>query len=201
MDFTKTKENLERNGFAVSCFDTAAEAVAYLKAQVTDTTVSFGGSVTVQEMGLYDALAEQNQVFWHWRVPAGQTGPEVLAEAMTTEVYFSSVNGLAETGEIINIDGNCNRVAGIFYGHKRVFLLVGENKLAPDYDAALYRARNIAAPKNAQRLGTKTPCAVKGDKCYDCKSPARICRGVNVLWRAPNGAKYEVILIHEPLGY
>ena len=77
----------------------------------------------------------------------------------------------------------------------------GKNKLAEDYDKALWRARNIAAPKNAFRLKTKTPCAEMGDQCYDCKSPARICRALSVLWCAPTGSQYEVVLVKEDLGY
>ena len=92
-------------------------------------------------------------------------------------------------------------MASIFYGHKKVYLVVGENKIAKDYESALYRARNIAAPLNAKRLGVKTPCAVKGDRCYDCKSPERICRGLSVLWGKPMTGEFEVLLIHENLGY
>ena len=82
---------------------------------------------------------------------------------LITQQYIFSVNGLAETGEIINIDGNCNRVASIFYGHKKVYLVIGKNKLEKDYDSALYRARNVASPLNAKRVGAKTPCAMKGE--------------------------------------
>ena len=89
----------------------------------------------------------------------------------------------------------------MLYGHEKLYLVVGRNKLADTYDEALWRARNIAAPKNAQRLQTKTPCAVKGDRCYDCKSPDRICRGLAVLWRPMNGMETEVVLIDEDLGY
>lgn len=92
-------------------------------------------------------------------------------------------------------------MASIFYGHERVYLVVGKNKLAKDYDSALYRARNIAAPLNAKRLGMKTPCAVKADRCYDCKSPDRICCGLSVLWRKPMTGEFEVILIDEELGF
>ena len=116
-------------------------------------------------------------------------------------LYLSSVNGLAETGEIINIDGTGNRVASGLYGHKKVYFIVGRNKLAPDYDAALWRARNIAGPKNAQRLQKKTPCAVKGDKCYDCKSPERICSALVVYWRKPSSMDFEVVLVDEDLGF
>ena len=120
---------------------------------------------------------------------------------MGAQVYITSVNGLAETGELINIDGAGNRVAGTLFGHEKVYFVVGRNKLAPTYDQALWRARNIAAPKNAQRLKCKTPCAVKGDRCYDCKSPDRICRGLVVLWEAMMGMEMEVVLVDEDLGY
>ena len=95
------------------------------------------------------------------------------------------------------VDGNGNRVASTLFGHETVYLVVGSNKLAPDYESALWRARNIAAPKNAQRLNRKTPCAVKGDRCYDCSSPDRICRALVVLWGKPNTVKKMEILLVE----
>ena len=117
-------------------------------------------------------------------------------------MYLSSVNAIAETGEILNIDGTGNRVAATLYGHKKLYLVTGVNKIAADYDAALWRARNIASPKNAQRLQKKTPCALHGDKCYDCSSPERICRGLVVLWEPVKGiGETEVVLIGEALGY
>ena len=94
-------------------------------------------------------------MYSHWNVPDGMNAEEVLRNASTCENYLLSANGLAETGEIINIDGTGNRVSSSLYGHKKVWFVVGRNKLAPTYDEALWRARNIAAPKNAQRLGVK----------------------------------------------
>ena len=201
MDLSILKQNLEASGYDVAEFDTKEDATAYLNEQIDGQSVAFGGSVTIQQMGLYEALASHNEVLWHWAVPEGKTAPQVLAEARTTDVYISSVNGVAESGEIINIDGNGNRVAGIMYGHKKVYLLISENKVAKDYESALFRARNIAAPLNAVRLGKKTPCAVKGDRCYNCSSPDRICNELSVLWKKPYGCAYEVILIHGNLGY
>ncbi len=201
MDFTKIKENLEKRGYQVSCFETAREAAEYMDAQIDRKTVGFGGSVTLDQMGLYEKLALHNDVRWHWRIPEGKTERDMRVEANEAEIYVSSVNGLAETGEIINIDGTCNRVAAIFYGHEKVFLVAGENKIAKDYDNALYRARNVASPLNAKRLGSKTPCALKGDRCYDCDSPGRICRGLSVLWEKPMAGEFEVVLIHEELGF
>lgn len=194
-DLEKLKRNLEERGFAVSCFDTAEEAAAYLDAALDQKTIGIGGSVTIQEMGLAERLGTHNRILSHW---TGGT----QEEAAGAQVYLSSVNGAAETGELINIDGTGNRVASTIFGHEEVYFLVGSNKIAPDYDAALWRARNIASPKNAQRLGKKTPCAVRGDKCYDCKSPERICRALAVLWEKPTGiGRAEVVLIDEPLGY
>lgn len=201
MNFETVKHNLEKNGYSVKCFATGAEASEYLNSEIDGKTVGFGGSMTLEEMGLYETLAAHNDVRWHYRIPEGKTSKEVRLAANAAEVYLSSVNGLAETGEIINIDGNCNRVASIFYGHEKVYLIAGKNKLAPDYDSALWRARNIASPQNAKRLGMKTPCAAKGDRCYDCKSPERICRGLSVLWAKPMTGEFEVILIDEELGY
>jgi len=202
MNFDKVKHNLEEKGFVVSCFETAKDATEYLKGAIKNKTVGFGGSVTVDTMGLYEVLAENNNVVWHHKAQEGKTAKELIGEACGSQVFIASVNGLAETGEVINIDGACNRVSAIFYGKEKVYLVVGKNKIAPDYESALWRARNIAAPLNAKRLNKKTPCAVKADRCYDCKSPERICRGLTVLWNKPSGgSEYEIVLINEELGY
>ena len=198
-DFSRVKQNLEARGFRVSVFATAAEAADYLDSASDNTSVGFGGSVTLEQMGLYERLERHDRVNWHWRPTVD--GADARQAAMTAEHYITSVNGLAETGELINIDGTGNRVASTLYGHKKVWFVVGRNKLAPTYEEALWRARNIAAPKNAQRLKRKTPCAVKADHCYDCKSPERICRGLVVLWEAIGSMEMEVVLVDEALGY
>lgn len=201
MEFTKLKNNLESLGYIVSEFKHAEEATKHISNQLSNRTIGIGGSVTVDEMKLYDALVSHNDVYWHMRLPENMSAMEARKRANLADFYISSVNGIAETGEIINIDNTGNRVSAISFGHDKVFLVVGENKIASSYDEALERARNIAAPLNAKRLGVKTPCAIKGDKCYDCKSPQRICRNFSVLWEKPTGSEYEVILIHEKLGY
>lgn len=199
--FDTVKNNLTALGYRVSVFETSKDASDYLTATITGKTVGFGGSQTLAEMGLYDALSKNNLVFSHAVIPEGMTADEIRRSANTSQIYFSSVNALAETGEIINIDGHCNRISAILHGPLKVYLVVGRNKLAPDYDSALYRARNVAAPKNARRLHKNTPCAVNADRCYDCKSPERICRGLTVLWSKPTSSEYEIVLINEDLGY
>ena len=191
----RTAEVLRQRGFTVSVFETAEAAADYLDGAIDGRTVGFGGSMTLEAMDLWERLRTHNQVYSH--LHGFPLGPEA-AEA---QVYVTSVNGLAETGEVINIDGIGNRVASTLYGHEKVYLVIGRNKLAPTYDEALWRARNIASPKNAQRLGKKTPCAIKGDRCYDCKSPDRICRGLVVLWGPMLGMETEVVLINQDLGY
>ena len=195
-DFRKVEKHLTDKGFSVKVFATGAEAAAYLDKVIDGKSVGFGGSMTLRELGLYDKLSSHNKVYWHCL-----DGEKERVLAMNTEVYLTSVNGLAETGELINIDGTGNRLASTLYGHDKVYFIVGRNKLAPTFDEALWRARNIAGPKNAHRLQLKTPCARNGDRCYDCKSPDRICKGMSVHWEAMMGSDSEILLVDEDLGY
>lgn len=203
MDLQAIKENLEKRGFSVKIFSTGKEAVAYLNGTIDKTSVGIGGSVTVRELGLFEKLSTHNEVWWHNDEEQIRAFGDkaIRKKAANTKVYISSVNGLSKDGEIVNIDGTGNRIASTVYGHERVYLLVGKNKIAEDLPSTIWRARNIASPKNAQRLGIKTPCAVKGDKCYDCASPQRICRALMMIERAPLGMDSEIILIGEELGY
>ena len=196
MEFDALKDNLEKKGYKVSCFKTKEEAVAYLNREIDGKTVGIGGSMTVKEMGLYETLRAHNEVFCH------SEGDERM-QAHATDVYLSSVNGIARSGEIVNIDGTGNRLAGTLYGHQKLYLITGRNKIADDLDAAIWRARNVASPKNAMRFGVKTPCVASGgERCFDCNSPERICKALLVLWERPNGIRdTEVVLIDEDLGY
>jgi len=200
-DFTTLKNNLENKGYKVAVFDTKEAAAQYMDGQIDGKTVGFGGSVTLREMNLFRMLSAHNTVYTHEEKPENMTVMEARTAAAQAEIYISSVNGISETGEIVNIDNTGNRVAAISYGPSKVYLVVGANKVTKDFDSALARARNVAAPLNAKRLNRKTPCAVKGDKCYNCTSPERICRNLSVLWDKPVGAAYEVVLIDEELGY
>lgn len=195
MDLEKTIKNLEEHGFKVSHFASGAEAAAYVAGQIRGCTVGFGGSRTLEALGLYETLAENNTVYWHWKTDPS----EARRNAMTSDVYLSSANAISEDGEILNIDGTGNRLAGTLFGHKKVFIVAGTNKVCPDFDSALYRARNVAAVQNCARFGKKTPCQVDG-KCHDCRSPEKICRALTVLWAPMGGMETEVVLIDEELG-
>lgn len=190
------KTNLEKKGYKVSFFETAKEAAEYLNQKIDGKSVAIGGSMTAKEMGLDESLKTHNKLFWHWLGDSRE-------EAMATDVYISSANGIAKTGEIVNIDGNGNRLASTLFGHKELYLVVGKNKVAEDLSGAIERARNVAAPKNACRFNVKTPCVASGgEKCFDCKAEARICKALLVFWEKPNGIPYqEVVLVNEDLGY
>ena len=183
----------------VRYFSTGEEAAAYVAGMLHGKTVGIGGSVTIEQMGLYERLCEHNTVYWHWRTNDTQT----RIAAAGAQVYLCSANAIAETGEIVNIDGSGNRVAATLYNHERVVYVAGVNKIAPDLESAVFRARNIAAPLNTRRLGLKTPCAVgKEMRCYNCSSADRICCGVaTLLWPMRSVKVTEVVLVGESLGY
>ena len=193
--FAQVQKNLEDRGYAVRTFATGAEAAAYLDGQIDGKTVGFGGSMTLQAMGLWDLLHTHNTVYSH--LNGFPFGPE----AANAQIYISSANALAETGEIVNIDAYGNRVAGTLFGHEKVVFVIGRNKLTATYEDAVWRARNVAAPLNARRKQLKTPCAVKADRCYNCKSPDRICQGMVTLWGPMMGMAAEVLLVDEDLGF
>lgn len=200
MAFEELKKRLEENGYKVTAFATGAEAADYLDREIDGKTVGIGGSMTITEIGLPDRLAAHNTICSHWRTDGDPQ--ETIRQAMTTEVYLLSANAIAEdTGEILNIDGTGNRVASSLFGHKKVYFVAGKNKVSPDYTHALWRLRNVVAPKNAQRLGRKTPCAANADKCYNCNSPERICNALVVFYKKIRSMDAEVILVDEELGY
>ena len=198
MDFTNLKAKLEENGFTVKVFATAAEASDYLDSAIDGKTVGMGGSMTLAELHVFDRLSRHNQVFSHQ-----STGiDDQRKEAAAAQVYLLSANAIAaDTGELLNIDGVGNRVSASLYGHEKVYFVAGRNKVSPDFAAAYSRLRNVVAPKNAQRLKRQTPCAEKADKCYNCKSPDRICNALVVHYKCMRGMAMEVVLVDEELGY
>ena len=198
MSFETAVKNLERHGFAVRVFQTGEEAVKTISQELSGKTIGFGGSVTLDTLGLFEALNQNNNVSWHWRKT-----PDAREKSAAAQVYFTSANAIAETGEIVNIDGTGNRVSSMLYGHEELYIVAGTNKLAPDLPSAMDRARNVASPLNARRLHCQTPCALSEPmRCHDCNSPDRICNGFVTLARPTGGiGKVHIILIEENLGY
>ena len=198
MNIKKTMKNLEARRFQVRFFESGTDASAYLKEELQGTQIGIGGSQTIDALGLYEMLQENNEVFWHWK----SSDPDILKKAGSAPVYLTSANAIAETGEIVNIDGRGNRLSSMVFGdEKRVIIVAGTNKICPDLDSAIARARGTAATQNAQRFPVNTPCKIDGE-CHDCRSPQRICNALLVLWGPMNSMEsVEVILIDEELGY
>ena len=199
MRLNDLKENLIKKGYVANVFSSCEEARKYLLNSINNTTVGIGGSVTVEQLNIYDDLKKNNAVYWHM-IEDIENQTEIRNLAINTRVYLTSANAISMDGEIVNIDGTGNRVASSLYGHEKIYFIIGRNKIENTLDEAIYRARNIAAPLNAKRLNKKTPC-VMDLRCHNCSSPDRICRSLVVLYQKSKGADYEVVLIDDDLGY
>ncbi len=193
------KNSLKANGFNVEIFNSAEEAKKALLEEIdVSESVAFGGSITLDGLGLYEELKNRgNEVYWHWKVEDKATE---RMKAITTDVYLTSTNALTLDGKLVNMDGAGNRVASMIFGHKRVYVIVGKNKICKDYEEASKRIKNVAAPKNAKRLNTNTPCRFTGS-CNDCSSPDRLCNVEVILHRNPAGSNVNIFLIDEELGF
>ena len=199
MDIEKLKKNVEARDWSFRSFKTGAEAAEYLAGELAGMSVGIGGCGTADAIGLYEKLtAVCPDVAWHWKESDQDAA---RARAMTTDAYVCGANAISETGEVVNIDSVGNRTASTLYGHKRLYIIAGKNKVCPDLESAINRARNVAGPLRARSMGVKTPC-VRGElKCWDCRSPERICRGMSILMMKMTGMeKSELILIDEELG-
>lgn len=192
------KKNFENHRFKTCFFDTMAEAVSYLTGSIENTTVGFGGSMTVDDASLAELLAKKNKVYSHHI----ENTLETRLKARDAEYYICSANGVSETGELVNIDGSGNRISATLFGPKKVIFIVGKNKIEPTLDAAIARARNIASTRNCKRFGLDTPCTKAEDKCFDCSSPKRICNALVIYERPMQSLEYvEIIFVDEELGY
>lgn len=162
------------------------------------SSVTMGGSVSAREIGLVDTLKVGNYSFID-RDLANDKRAAALA-AYDVDVFLASCNAMTEDGILVNIDGNANRVSAIAYGPRKVIFIVGMNKICKDVDSAMKRARNVAAPINAQRFGLDTPCSKTGS-CMDCKSPDTICCQFLTTRYSRHENRIFVILVNDNLGY
>lgn len=160
MDIQSIKEKLESKGYQVTICKTKHDAVHYLSETVKGKTIGFGGSQTLTELDLRHVLAENNTLYVPDFPQDGETFRSTATKAMDAELFFLSANAVSEEGEIVNIDGTGNRLAGSLFGHKKVYYIIGENKVSGTLTEAIHRTRNIASPKNALRLHCETPCAM-----------------------------------------
>ena len=162
-----------------------------------NSTISMGGCMSAHEIGLVQALQEGNYQY----LDRSKMEPrEGLLASYDSDVFLSSANAMTSDGILVNIDGNSNRVSCIAQGPKKVIFIVGMNKVCDDLDSAMKRARNVAAPINAQRFEVKTPCKETG-KCFDCKSPDTICCQFLITRYSRHTGRIHVILVNDNLGF
>ena len=162
------------------------------------SSVTMGGCTSAVEIGLVEALGKGNYTFIDRDKETDKRA--AMLKAYDADVYLASANAISEDGVLVNIDGNANRVSAIAQGPKKVIFIVGMNKVCPDADSAMKRARSVAAPINAQRFGLNTPCASTGS-CMDCKSPDTICCQFLITRYSKHPGRIHVILVNETLGF
>ena len=163
-----------------------------------NSSIAMGGAMSAHEIGLVETLKNGNYNFID-RDAATDKRAAMLA-AYDADFFLTSANAITEDGVMVNIDGNSNRVSAIAQGPKHVIAIVGMNKVCPDIDSAMKRARNVAAPTNAQRFGLSTPCAKTG-ACMNCKSPDTICCQFLITRFSRHADRIHIIMVNDSLGF
>lgn len=197
----KAVDVLRKNRFKAEYVENQKEAVAAIMALIGKTDrVGFGGSMTVEALGIEQQLVAQgHEVYNHQGLPPAEAHAMRIKE-LTADVFLCSSNAVTLDGQIINVDGSGNRVAAMTFGPKRVIVVVGANKIVKDEAEGRSRIKMMAAPMNSYRLKRRTPCVSVG-VCVECDSPERICSLTSILHKAPMGSDFHVIVIGDALGY
>ena len=198
----KTVEAMKKRHFDAYYCSPAAEAVEkVLELIPAGDVVSWGGVATVDELGIKERLRHRGQpVIDRDTARTPEERMAMLHQALTCDTFLMSSNAISEDGQLVNIDGMGNRVAALCFGPKQVIVVAGMNKVAPTLETAVSRARNVAAPANAQRFPVKTPCNANG-LCSDCISPDCICAQVVTTRVSSPAGRIKVILVGEDLGF
>jgi len=198
----RTINALKKNNFeSLFVIDSKAAFEEAMKRIPDGSTVGVGGSVTLTQIGLLDALGKRNiQLIW----PAQQAKSmeerlELIRKSFSSDIFLSGTNAITEDGKLFNVDALGNRVGAMFIGPKQVIVVAGVNKIVKDIEAAENRVRDWTAPQNAKRLNRKTPCVETG-VCADCSSPDRICNIYVTLAKRPSRTEVTIILVGEKLG-
>ena len=198
----KVIKNLARRNIEAFYCPTSREAVDKLLEMIPQgSSVTWGGSMSIRDIGIPAALADAGkyEVYDRDKAPDRAAATEIYLKAFSCDYYLSSANAITEDGVIVNIDGTGNRVAAITFGPRNVIFVIGMNKLTQNVDAALARARSLAAPVNTARFDIQTPCKLDG-VCHNCLSYDCICNYIHYLRHSPKG-KHKVILVGESIGY
>ncbi|MBQ8198214.1 MAG: lactate utilization protein [Lachnospiraceae bacterium] len=196
-------ENLKKRNMEGFYCETSAEACEKILSMMEEgSTIAWGGSESLKECGLMDELKSCGKYNLIDRATAKspEEDREIYAKTVCSDYYLMSTNAITMDGELVNIDGNGNRVACLIHGPKQVILVVGMNKVVTDVGSGLSRTQNVASPPNTIRLNKKTPCAVTG-VCGGCLSPDSICCQVVITRKSKHDGRIKVFLVAEDLGF
>lgn len=195
-------KNLEKRNMEGFYFDTAAECTrAVLESMPKGSVISWGGSESIKECGLMDGIHNgEYELIDRSEAKTPEESRAFYARTVLADYYLMSSNAVTLDGELINIDGNGNRVACLIQGPSHVILVVGMNKVVTDIESGIARVRNMASPPNAIRLGRNIPCAATGT-CHDCLSPECFCNQIVITRRSGHTGRIKVYLVGESLGY
>lgn len=197
----KVAENFNKRGFEAYYCPTKEDALAKAISLIPEEhVVSWGGSVSINDIGLRLYVLEHRQVIDRDTAKTPEERQELLRKALLCDTYIMGTNAATEDGQLYNIDGTGNRVAALIFGPKQVIVIVGMNKVDPTLETAISRARTVASPMNMQRFSKKTPCAVTG-MCADCLSPDSICNQMVRTRRCAPAGRIKVILVGENVGF
>ena len=199
----KAVANLKKNGFDAVYCQSGEEVFHYILNEAGQAqSVGFGGSLSVADLKLADKLKGMGKEILNHGAP-GLTAEEKLAitrRQLTCDLFLTGSNAVTLSGALVNIDGNGNRAAAMFFGPLKVIVVVGRNKLVDgSVEDAVQRIKSFASPANAKRLGLETPCAMTGF-CADCNSPQRICRVTTVIEKKPRNTDIRVLVVNEDMG-
>jgi hypothetical protein len=198
----RTIKALKGNNFGALYVSDSKAALEEVMKRIPDgATVGVGGSITLAQIGLFDALKNRKiQLVWPFQqARTDEERLELVRRSFSSDVFLSSTNALTEDGKLFNVDASGNRVGAMFIGPKKTIIVCGVNKMVKDLEAAEKRVREWAAPQNAKRLNRKTPCVETGI-CGNCSSPDRICNIYVTLAKKPARTEVVVILVGENLG-
>ena len=197
----KLKDTYNKRGFGFDSFSNKEEACNFVLSKISkDDIITFGGSMSIAEVGLSDAIKNGDYPNFFDRSDKSMTKTAEL-KAFESDVYLCSANAITRDGMVICIDGHGNRVAAIAYGPKRVYMIVGKNKLTNNADEALSRAKNIAAGHNAIRFGIDNPCSVDMFCNDECELSKRLCSSRLHLEASATQGRIHIIFIDENLGF
>ncbi len=196
-------EALKKNGFDAEYVADGKAALERLASFVKPgMSVGFGGSMSLKAIGAGEKVAALGARVLDHNAPglAADEKLGILRAQLTCDLFLSSSNAVTLEGEILNVDGNGNRVAALTFGPKKTVVVVGANKIVRDLDEAFARVETYASPMNNKRLDRPNPC-VKTGTCEDCHGATRICRVYQILARKPSLSDFTVIVVGESLGF